>query len=400
ETAAFTHYRLRAACGMEGVPQGDDVRRWLRAHQPDMAGVLDADLRTCRNLVYDFSATAAEPPALEGDTDTETAKMFAAMAETGAAVAVGRYREDRRCYQGDQFAAQQQIEARTVHMGIDLFVPAGEPIYAPVDGIVHDFADNALPYDYGPTIILRHEPDPGIRFFTLYGHLARESLQGLATGTAVRAGERLGWIGTAAVNGGWIPHLHFQIMLDMFDLQGDFPAVCRLSQTEVWESICPDPNLILGMPESVKARVPWSPRAIRNKHRRRLSAALSSAYERPLKITGGRGTRLFDHTGRAYLDMVNNVCHVGHCHPRVVAAAQQQMAQLNTNSRYLHDHLVDYAERLTDLLPPQLSVVFFVNSGSEANDLALRLARTHTDRRDIGVIDHAYHGHLGALIDI
>src|SRR5699024_10977816 len=164
--------------------------------------------------------------------------------------------------------------------------------------------------------------------------------------------------------------------------------------------LCPDPNLIMGMPESVKARIAWSPRAIQRKRRQHMSTAQSTSYRRPLKMVGGEGAFLLADDGQRYLDMVYNVSHAGHGHPRVVAAAQQQIARLNTNSRYLHDNWVDYAERLTDTLPPQLSVVFMVNSGSEANDLALRLARAHTDRHDIGIIDHAYHGHLTSLIDI
>lgn len=98
--------------------------------------------------------------------------------------------------------------------------------------------------------------------------------------------------------------------------------------------------------------------------------------------------------------MVNNVCHVGHCHPRVVKAAQTQMAHLNTNSRYLHDSLVEYARRLTGLFPDPLNVCFLVNSGSEANDLAIRLARAYTGNRDVLTVDHAYHGHLTSLIDV
>lgn len=134
--------------------------------------------------------------------------------------------------------------------------------------------------------------------------------------------------------------------------------------------------------------------------RAHLSGTLSTSYAEPLKIVRGRGAALYDEGGRRYLDCVNNVCHVGHCHPRVVAAAQTQIARLNTNTRYLHDNIARYAERLTALLPDPLSVCFLVNSGSEANDLALRLARTHTDAEDVIVLDHAYHGHTRALIDV
>lgn len=131
-----------------------------------------------------------------------------------------------------------------------------------------------------------------------------------------------------------------------------------------------------------------------------IGKSLSLSYREPLLIVRGEGQYLYDERGRAYLDCVNNVCHVGHCHPRVVEAASRQMAQLNTNTRYLHPNIIDFAERLTSCLPAPLEVCFFVNSGSEANDLALRLARTFTGERDVFVIDHAYHGHTGDLIEI
>ncbi len=131
-----------------------------------------------------------------------------------------------------------------------------------------------------------------------------------------------------------------------------------------------------------------------------LSENLSLSYDRPLKIVRGWMQYLYDDTGRAFLDVYNNVPLVGHSHPRVVRAVQEQVALLNTNTRYLHDNILQYAERLTTLLPSPLRVCFFVNSGSEANELALRLARTHTGREDVIVLEHAYHGNTSTLIDI
>ncbi|XP_018012387.1 ethanolamine-phosphate phospho-lyase [Hyalella azteca] len=120
----------------------------------------------------------------------------------------------------------------------------------------------------------------------------------------------------------------------------------------------------------------------------------------PLKIVRASGCRMYDELGNAYLDCINNVAHVGHCHPKVVAAAAAQYGLLNTNNRFLHDELVLYAQRLCSLFAPPLCVVYFTNSGSEANDLALRLAWTHTRHRDVITLDHAYHGHVSSLIDI
>jgi 4-aminobutyrate aminotransferase-like enzyme len=133
---------------------------------------------------------------------------------------------------------------------------------------------------------------------------------------------------------------------------------------------------------------------------RLLGRNLSVAYERPLNIVRGSMQYLYDDEGRRYLDAYNNVAHVGHCHPRVVAAGQQQMELLNTNTRYLSELILEYAEKLTATLPEPLRVCFFVNSGSEANELALRLARAHTKARDLIVLEHAYHGNTTTLIDI
>jgi 4-aminobutyrate aminotransferase-like enzyme len=133
---------------------------------------------------------------------------------------------------------------------------------------------------------------------------------------------------------------------------------------------------------------------------RLLGHNLSISYRNPLKIVRGEMQYLFDDEGRRYLDAYNNVAHVGHCHPRVVAAGVEQMSVLNTNTRYLHDLIIRYADRLTSTLPEPLRVCYFVNSGSEANELALRLARAHTKARDLIVLDHAYHGNTTTLIDI
>ncbi len=136
------------------------------------------------------------------------------------------------------------------------------------------------------------------------------------------------------------------------------------------------------------------------RRQRVLGPSLSLSYDKKLKIIKGRGCYLYDHTGRAYLDCVNNISHVGHCHPRVVEAMCQQAAVLNTNTRYLHDTIVNYAERLSATLPDPLSVCFFVCSGSEANELALRMARTVTGTRDTIVIDWGYHGNTGDLVEL
>lgn len=136
------------------------------------------------------------------------------------------------------------------------------------------------------------------------------------------------------------------------------------------------------------------------RRRQLLGGNLSIAYDNPVKIVRGSMQYLYDDDGREYLDAYNNVAHVGHCHPRIVKAGQDQMAVLNTNTRYLNDLVNHYAERLIATLPDSLCVCFFVNSGSEANELALRLARARTGFTDLIVLDHAYHGNTTTMIDI
>lgn len=133
----------------------------------------------------------------------------------------------------------------------------------------------------------------------------------------------------------------------------------------------------------------------RKKH---LGKTLSLSYQAPLKIVRGQGAYLYDHLGTPYLDMVNNVCHVGHCHPKVVAAGQAQLAKLNTNTRYLHDNIVNYSNKLLSTMPDELSVCMLVNSGSEANELAFRLAQCYTQSKELLVVDGAYHGNTSACI--
>ncbi|HEX5152688.1 MAG TPA: aminotransferase class III-fold pyridoxal phosphate-dependent enzyme [Parafilimonas sp.] len=127
---------------------------------------------------------------------------------------------------------------------------------------------------------------------------------------------------------------------------------------------------------------------------------LSISYQHKLKIIKGALQYLYDDKGNTFVDCVNNPSHVGHCHPVVVKRMQQQIATLNTNTRYLNDNIVEYAKRLTATLPSSLSVCYFTNSGSEANDLAIRMSRHYTQQQDIIVLDHAYHGTSTVAMEI
>lgn len=278
----------------------------------------------------------------------------------------------------------------TPHLGVDLFAPAGTPVQAPLAGRVAFVA--------GDRVALAHDA-AGLRFWTLYAHLDPDSVTALALGQEIAAGQVLGALASPTDSGA--AHLHVQLMNDHLGLETQVPPLAESGVWAVWRDIFPDPSVLLGLPVSAAVTVPRSATELVAERQRRLGRSLSTAYApEPLKIVGGQGCFLIDDQGRRWLDMVNNVAHCGHSHPRVVAAGQAQMARLNTNARYLHDGLMDYAARLTALFPDPLSVCFFVNSGSEANDLAIRLARAATGQHDLICVDHAYHGHVTSLIDV
>ena len=400
----FAEAVFRDACGLTPFPTSEKIVDWLTSNTDAFASPLDFDLRTDPITVLDLSISS---PLLDSDPIKNeephlTPRIENAIEEAGAQIGIGRYDEARYFYISPAFGTGDKVtdEYRTIHLGIDLFAPADTPIYAPLDGSIYAFDDNNVPQDYGPVIILEHKSEERPTFYTLYGHLSCESLNKIKPGQKIRKGERLAAIGESKANGGWTPHLHFQVITDLLELDTDFPGVARPSQRKVWLSLCPNPNLILGIPsEKFPPREPEVAETLAKRHQR-LGRNLSISYREPLKIVRGWKQYLFDDEGRAYLDAYNNVAHVGHNHPRVVAAAQRQIGVLNTNTRYLHDTILRYVDKLTSLLPEPLSVCYFVNSGSEANELALRLARTYTCQRDMIVLEAAYHGNTNTLIDI
>jgi Ser/Thr protein kinase RdoA (MazF antagonist) len=397
----LAHYRLRAACGQTPCPQTPAIEAWLRTHRSEIGPVVAGGLPNA--VVFDLSAGSPAFASPEETTDTAamTAKLFGAMRRKAADLGVGRYDEARLLYTSAAFAGSggEHPERRTVHIAIDLFMEPGSPVTAPIAGRVHSLRDNAARLDYGPTVILEHTAHDAPPFYTLYGHLTRGSTARLVAGASIARGDRVGTIGPPPENGDWPPHVHFQVIADMLDMRGDFPGVAAASERETWLSLCPDANLVLRGPERFRAERE-EPGPLAALRQRRLGPSLSLSYRAPLSIVRGFGAFLYDHTARPYLDMVNNVAHVGHCHPRVVRAGARQMGVLNTNTRYLHPSILRYADRLAATLPEPLAVCFFVCSGSEANELALRMARAATGGSDVLVVEGAYHGNTQTLVDV
>lgn len=219
----------------------------IRALRARATPVLPFDPRTTPVTVFDLGPGNAVLASLDlGDVDRFTRHIFDELARNGTPLGVGRYGEERIVYRHRSLFAGE-AEPRSVHLGIDLFVEPGTPVFSPLPAKVHSLADNDRPGDYGPTVILEHRVD-GLMLFTLYGHLGRGSLRAHRPGSAVAAGGEVGRVGKSRENGGWPPHLHFQLITEMGDLRGDFPGVAAPSLLGPMLRRCPDPNLLLGIP--------------------------------------------------------------------------------------------------------------------------------------------------------
>ena len=395
--------QIRTACGLDYFSNSQRLKSFLASKT--FAHVMGESITEDNAEMLDLGVGTSPHQGLSNVSEMREFEnsLCKRLKENGKKFAIGRYNEPRFCYLGDQFKGRGPVGMRTVHIGMDVFAPAGTPVYCPLDGVVHSFQNNDLPFDYGPTIILEHSADELEKpFYTLYGHLSRDSLNELAVGNSIEAGEPFAKLGSVEENGNWPAHLHFQIIQTMLNTQGDFPGVANPDLRELWLDLCPDPNLVLKLDSEflTEGQTEISDSEILNSRRQRISPSLSISYHQPIQMVRGQGAYLIDAEGRSFLDMVNNVCHVGHANPAVVEAVAHQTSILNTNTRYLHRNLTRYAEKLCRTLPDHLEVCFFVNSGSEANDLALRLARNFTGRKDVICLDNAYHGHTASLIDI
>lgn len=388
---------LRDACGLDACPRSAPLRKWLATQ--NFSSVMEEPEDERAIGVLDLSVGS---PNLTGrdtdDTSDFTERLFARMREQGITLGIGRFLEPRAFYLTDAFAGREgdPRERRTIHLGIDLFHEPGALVRAPLAGRVKSVRDNDARLDYGPTVILEHDGPAG-PFWTLYGHLQRTSVGNLDPGDPVEAGQTIARVGPYPENGDWPPHLHFQIMTDLLSFEGEFPGVALPRERSVWASFSPDPNLVLRLPGETTY---VEPSGLEQRRKGALGLNLSLSYDEPIHVARGRGAYLYDSLGREYLDGVNNVAHVGHEHPVVVRAGQRQMGVLNTNTRYLHETILQYAERLSALFPDPLSVCFLVNSGSEANELALRLARAHTGGEAVVSLEGGYHGSTQACIDV
>jgi murein DD-endopeptidase MepM/ murein hydrolase activator NlpD len=255
----------------------------LKGHQPDYHSVVPFDPASDKLCTLDFTEANTDlNPADIADTERFAAYINRTLRAHKARYGIGGYDEHRTLYARSKHfdsslptagseapkgglppadpahppaprspaapPLQDPVpqEPRRLHLGIDIWGPAGTPVMAPLDGIVHSFAFNNNDSDYGATLILTHQLGD-IGFHTLYGHLSLNSLKNLDDGKRISRGEVIGEFGMRFENGNWPPHLHFQVIADMQGWKGDYPGVCKYSERQQWLDNCPDPDLILKM---------------------------------------------------------------------------------------------------------------------------------------------------------
>ncbi|TGE18655.1 peptidoglycan DD-metalloendopeptidase family protein [Hymenobacter elongatus] len=225
---------------------GSALASLLARHQSTFGPVLPVDLNSAAVARLDF--TAHNPTLASADlrdTAAFEALVTQLLAEQNALIGVGGYLENRVIYRRSPgLFGDPAVPARSLHLGVDVWLRAGTPVLAPLAAVVHSVADNNNFGDYGPTVILEHQLEE-TAFYTLYGHLGRAEVALLRPGMTLEKGEKFAEVGPHPENGDWPPHLHFQVMADMQGRVGDFPGVALPEEKAQWAELCPDPNLLL-----------------------------------------------------------------------------------------------------------------------------------------------------------
>jgi len=397
----FSYFNFREVCGFNAHPNEDKFKTWADKNNFKLSSLFPTiDKSEIYQLDLSVSSKWIGHQQDYDDLDLFQFKIDKLQAQQSDKIIAGGYLEPRSFYTSTAYdkIANKGRESRTIHLGIDFWLPALTSVNAILDGEVIIAVNAAGDKEYGGLVILKHMVE-GLVFFTLYGHLTIESALKNKIGDIVKKGKKIANLGNYPENGNWAPHLHFQVMLSTLDFKMDYPGVAYVDQIEVWKSICPDPNILF------KSEALYTNETITNdeliKYRKEhLGKSLSLQYKIPIKMVRGAGQYLMDQYGRKYLDTVNNVAHVGHEHPSVVKVGQEQMALINTNSRYLHENINALAQELIETLPPTLNVLHFMNSGSEANELAIRMVKAATGELDIIASEVGYHGNTNMCIDI
>src|SRR5665213_1776279 len=226
------------------------LAQYIKGHPDALGKVIDFNAQTDRLYHFDFTENNTElDTRLFFDADEFSHWVNETLLTNNCTYGIGGYMEHRTIYARSALF-DTLSEPRRLHLGVDIWAKPGTPVYSPLEGTIHSFKDNNNFGDYGPTIILEHDPGD-LKLYSLYGHLSRQSLEGLEIGQPVHLNQKIATLGAVDENGRWPPHLHFQLMFDMEGLSGDYPGVGRFSQKNQYLKNIPDPQLILQFPKAV-----------------------------------------------------------------------------------------------------------------------------------------------------
>jgi len=226
--------------------QPHPVTQLLHKYAPAFHPVVNFEPGKDKLLPMDFSENNQELTAtIYSHIDAFTRYIEQLLQANNSRYGIGGYNERRVIYAASTHFDDTD-EPRRLHLGVDIWGPAGTPVYAFMGGSIHSFAFNDQPGDYGATLILLHQLD-GFPFYTLYGHISQRDISNLGAGQYFSRGQEIAHLGAPHENGRWPPHLHFQVILDMELKEGDYPGVCKYSEREKYLQNCPDPDLILQM---------------------------------------------------------------------------------------------------------------------------------------------------------
>jgi murein DD-endopeptidase MepM/ murein hydrolase activator NlpD len=220
----------------------------LEKSRPSFHSVVPFDSKKDKLVRIDLTAGNSEiTEKIINDTEEFSSYIRRKLEHANAKYGIGGYNEYRSIYsRSTMFEEGDNVEPRRLHLGIDIWGEQGTPVFAPMQGIVHSFAFNDHYGDYGVTIILLHQLG-SIAFHTLYGHLSLKDIQHLKEGDTVEQGEQFAHLGSPRENGEWPPHLHFQVIENMESKKGDYPGVCKYSESLQYLNNCPNPDIILNM---------------------------------------------------------------------------------------------------------------------------------------------------------
>ncbi|WP_191603271.1 aminotransferase class III-fold pyridoxal phosphate-dependent enzyme [Marinomonas algicola] len=392
--------RLRVACDIPITDSASRITAWLKKKRGSFAQVLGQDLSDApmHSLSVEASTTPRNPFAL---TSLEARTVGECYTQKDG-IWLGYYNEPRLIYTEETFrkGPYKASNRRTVHLGIDVFAPAETLVYTPLDAHIVCCVNRDDYLDYGGMVILSHISDEGDCFYTLYGHLDPASISDLQPGQPLPSGTPFAKLGFSDNNGGWHPHLHFQLAITLDGIGHDWQGVADPDELTMWNEVFPNPASLLNLNDEKTQFVPVQKADILKQRKAKFGENLKLTYSDPVMFMRGWRHHLFDEWGRPYLDSYNNVPHVGHAHPRIQQVAADQLLRMNSNTRYLHPTQIAFADKIVSRMPKSLDVCFFVNSGTEANELALRLARAHTGGKDMITPNHGYHGNTTGAIDI